>query len=43
VPETLGTSHGSLTVGVDARPGQLILIRDGMLSVGMATAALREL
>lgn len=40
VPEMLQTSHGSLTVGLDARPGQSILIRGGTSSVGMATAVL---
>jgi NADPH2:quinone reductase len=40
VPEMLQTSYGSLTVGLDARPGQTILIRGGTSSVGMATAVL---
>lgn len=40
VPEMLQTAHGSLTVGLDARPGQSILIRGGTSSVGMATAVL---
>lgn len=40
VPEMLQTSYGSLTVGLDARPGQSILIRGGTSSVGMATAVL---
>jgi NADPH2:quinone reductase len=40
VPEMLQTSHGSLTVGLDAGPGQSILIRGGTSSVGMATAVL---
>jgi len=40
VPEMLQTSHGSLTVGLDAQPGQSILIRGGTSSVGMATAVL---
>ncbi|MDH4117984.1 MAG: zinc-binding alcohol dehydrogenase family protein [Acidimicrobiia bacterium] len=40
VPEMLQTSHGSLTIGLDARPGQSILIRGGTSSVGMATAVL---
>lgn len=38
VPEMLQTAHGSLTVGVDAQPGQSILIRGGTSSIGMATA-----
>src|SRR3954463_14456570 len=36
VPEMLQTSYGSLTVGLDAQPGQSILIRGGAASVGMA-------
>lgn len=40
VPEMLQTAHGSLTVGLDARSGQSILIRGGTSSVGMATAVL---
>ena len=40
VPEMLQTAHGSLTVGLDARPGQALLIRGGTSSVGMATAVL---
>lgn len=40
VPEMLQTAHGSLTVGLDARAGQTILIRGGTSSVGMATAVL---
>ncbi|HMQ25892.1 MAG TPA: zinc-binding dehydrogenase, partial [Acidimicrobiales bacterium] len=40
VPEMLQTAHGSLTVGLDARPGQSLLIRGGTSSVGMATAVL---
>ena len=42
VPEMLQTSYGSLTVGLDARPGQSILIRGGTSSVGMATAVLAK-
>src|SRR5258707_8150056 len=42
VPEMLQTSHGSLTIGLDAQPGQSILIRGGTSSVGMATAALAK-
>jgi NADPH:quinone reductase len=42
VPEMLQTSHGSLTVGLDARPGQSILIRGGTSSIGMATAVLAK-
>jgi NADPH:quinone reductase len=40
VPEMLQTSHGSLSIGLDAQPGQSILIRGGTSSVGMATAVL---
>src|SRR5215210_4406431 len=38
IPEMLQTAHGSLTVGLDAQPGQTLLIRGGTSSVGMATA-----
>jgi len=39
-PEMLQTAYGSLTIGLDAQPGQSILIRGGTSSVGMATAVL---
>ena len=42
VPEMLQTSYGSLTVGLDARPGESILIRGGTSSVGMASAVLAK-
>src|SRR3954462_11164440 len=42
VPEMLQTANGALTVGLDARPGQSILIRGGTSSVGMATAVLAK-
>jgi len=42
VPEMLQTSYGSLFVGLDAQPGQSILIRGGTSSVGMATAVLAK-
>src|SRR5262249_43695774 len=42
LPEMLQTSYGSLTVGLDAQPGQSILIRGGTSSVGMATAVLAK-
>jgi NADPH2:quinone reductase len=42
VPEMLQTSHGSLTVGLDAQPGQSILVRGGTSSIGMATAILAK-
>ena len=41
-PEMLQTSYGSLTVGLDARPGESLLIRGGTSSVGMATAVLAK-
>lgn len=40
VPEMLQTAYGSLTVGLDAQPGQSLLIRGGTSSVGMAAAVL---
>ena len=42
VPEMLQTAYGSLTVGLDGRRGQSILIRGGTSSVGMATAVLAK-
>ncbi|MGC3992588.1 MAG: zinc-binding dehydrogenase [Propionicimonas sp.] len=42
VPEMLQTAHGSLTVGVDARAGQTLLVRGGTSSVGMAAAVLAK-
>lgn len=42
IPEMLQTSFGSLTVGLDAQPGDSILIRGGTSSVGMATAVLAK-
>src|SRR3954453_22227934 len=41
-PEMLQTAYGSLTVGLDAQPGQSILIRGGTSSVGMAAAVLAK-
>src|SRR5712691_1292671 len=38
----LQTAYGSLTVGLDAQPGQSILIRGGTSSVGMAAAVLAK-
>ncbi|MGX6606067.1 alcohol dehydrogenase catalytic domain-containing protein [Micromonosporaceae bacterium Da 78-11] len=40
VPETLQTAYGSLTVGLDLRAGQTLLIRGGTSALGYATAAL---
>jgi NADPH:quinone reductase len=42
VPEMLQTAYGSLTIGLDAQPGQSILIRGGTSSVGMAIAVLSK-
>ena len=38
----LQTAYGSLTVGLDVRPGQTLLIRGGTSSVGMAAAILAK-
>jgi NADPH:quinone reductase-like Zn-dependent oxidoreductase len=38
----LQTAHGSLTIGLDIRAGQSLLIRGGTSSVGMAAATKRE-
>ncbi|MCT9083686.1 zinc-binding dehydrogenase [Streptomyces fulvoviolaceus] len=40
VPEMLQTAHGCLTLGLDARPGQSLLIRGGTSSVGLTAAVL---
>jgi NADPH:quinone reductase len=42
VPEMLQTAYGSLTTGLDARPGQSLLVRGGTSSVGMAAAVLAK-
>ncbi|KQQ03389.1 MULTISPECIES: zinc-binding dehydrogenase [unclassified Rathayibacter] len=42
IPEMLQTAHGSLTTGIDARPGDTILIRGGTSSVGLALAVLAK-
>lgn len=42
VPEMLQTAFGSLTVGLDAQPGQSLLIRGGTSSVGQAAAILAK-
>ena len=42
VPEMLQTASGSLSVGLDAQPGESILIRGGTSSIGMATAVLAK-
>lgn len=43
VPEMLQTAYGSLTIGLEARAGQSILIRGGTSSVGLALAVLAKL
>jgi NADPH2:quinone reductase len=40
IPEMLQTAYGSLTVGLDAQPGERLLIRGGTSSIGLATAVL---
>ena len=40
VPEMLQTAYGSLTVGLDAKAGQTLLVRGGTSSVGMALIVL---
>ena len=42
IPEMLQTATGSLTIGLDAQPGQTLLIRGGTSSVGMAAATLAK-
>src|SRR3954451_22059695 len=42
IPEMLQTAHGSLTVGLDARAGQTLLIRGGTSSIGMAATILAK-
>ena len=42
IPEMLQTAYGSLSIGLDARPGQSILICGGTSSVGMAAAILAK-
>lgn len=42
IPEMLQTASGSLTIGLDARDGQSILIRGGTSSIGLALAVLAK-
>jgi NADPH2:quinone reductase len=42
VPEMLQTAYGSLTVALDAQPGQSLLIRGGTSSIGLAAAVLAK-
>ena len=42
VPEMLQTAHGSLTVGLNAQPGDTILVRGGTSSVGLACIILAK-
>ena len=42
VPEMLQTAYGALTVGLDAQPGQTLLIRGGTSSVGLTAAILAK-
>ncbi|WP_241795428.1 zinc-binding dehydrogenase [Microbacterium sp. C5A9] len=43
VPEMLQTANGSLEIGLQAQPGQSVLIRGGTSSVGLAAAVLAQL
>jgi NADPH:quinone reductase-like Zn-dependent oxidoreductase len=42
IPETLQTAYGSLTVGLDLRAGQTLLIRGGTSATGLAAAAIAQ-
>jgi NADPH:quinone reductase-like Zn-dependent oxidoreductase len=42
VPEMLQTAHGSLAVGLQASPGQSLLIRGGTSSIGLALTVLAK-
>ena len=42
VPEMLQTAYGSLTVGLNAQPGDTILVRGGTSSVGLACIILAK-
>lgn len=40
LPEMFQTAYGSLTTGLDVRPGQTVLVRGGTSTVGLAAATL---
>ncbi|KRA39528.1 NADPH:quinone reductase [Nocardioides sp. Root614] len=42
IPEMLQTAHGSLTIGLDAQPGETLLVRGGTSSVGQAATILAK-
>jgi NADPH:quinone reductase-like Zn-dependent oxidoreductase len=42
LPEMLQTAHGSLTVGLDLRAGQTLLVRGGTSSVGLMATTLAK-
>lgn len=42
LPEMLQTCHGSLHAGLEARPGETLLIRGGTSSIGLTTLAMAK-
>lgn len=42
LPETLQTAYGSLTIGLDLRPGQTLLVRGGTSSTGLTAAGVAK-
>ncbi len=42
IPEMFQTAYGSLTAGLDIKPGQTLLIRGGTSSIGMAAASIAK-
>jgi len=42
IPETLQTAFGSLTTGLDLKPGQTLLIRGGTSALGLAATTLAK-
>src|SRR5947209_2384668 len=42
IPETLQTAYGSLTTGLDLKPGQTVLIRGGTSALGLAATTLAK-